>query len=128
MLQPNMVIIYVDSPAASAIFYANLLNQTPIESSPTFSLFNLESGFMLGLCSKHTVEPATVVSGGGGEIGFNAANEEELYMIHADWRKRGLVIIQVPTAMPWGLTFVAIDPDGHRLRVFLPAKMENDKC
>jgi hypothetical protein len=32
--------------------------------------------------------------------------------------KRGLPIAQAPTAMDFGPTFVALDPDGHRLRVF----------
>ncbi len=32
-----------------------------------------------------------------------------------------LPIAQPPTAMDFGLTFVALDPDGHRLRVFAPA-------
>jgi hypothetical protein len=27
----------------------------------------------------------------------------------------------VPTKMDFGTTFVALDPDGHRLRVFAPA-------
>jgi hypothetical protein len=31
-----------------------------------------------------------------------------------------LKIAQAPTAMDFGMTFVALDPDGHRLRVFAP--------
>jgi predicted enzyme related to lactoylglutathione lyase len=40
---------------------------------------------------------------------------------HADWRERGLKVAQPPTDMEFGRTFVALDPDGHRLRVFAPA-------
>jgi predicted enzyme related to lactoylglutathione lyase len=40
---------------------------------------------------------------------------------HTDWRKRGLTIAQAPTSMDFGRTFVVLDPDGHRLRVFTPA-------
>ena len=39
---------------------------------------------------------------------------------HADWKERGLPILQSPTEMDFGRTFVAGDPDGHRLRVFFP--------
>jgi hypothetical protein len=39
----------------------------------------------------------------------------------ADWKKRGLNILQEPVQMDFGTTFVATDPDGHRLRVFVPA-------
>ena len=38
----------------------------------------------------------------------------------ADWKQRGLTIVQEPVQMDFGHTFVAADPDGHRLRVFVP--------
>jgi predicted enzyme related to lactoylglutathione lyase len=40
--------------------------------------------------------------------------------VHADWAARGLAIAQPPTELDFGRTFVALDPDGHRLRVFKP--------
>lgn len=40
--------------------------------------------------------------------------------MYTDWKRRGLEIIQAPTRMSFGATFVALDPDGHRLRVFAP--------
>jgi hypothetical protein len=55
MSDPNMILLYVDSPAKSAAFYADLLARQPVESSPTFAMFALESGVMLGLWSRHTV-------------------------------------------------------------------------
>jgi catechol 2,3-dioxygenase-like lactoylglutathione lyase family enzyme len=121
MPDPNFVILYVDSPAASASFYADLLGKPPVESSPTFAMFALDSGVMLGLWSRRTVEPATTAPGGGGEIAFTVADADAVHAVHADWRKRGLTVIQVPTRLDFGHTFVALDPDGHRLRVFAPA-------
>ncbi|WP_277425783.1 hypothetical protein [Lysobacter enzymogenes] len=41
--------------------------------------------------------------------------------MHADWRGRGWPIVQAPVELDFGRTFVALDPDGHRLRVFSPA-------
>jgi predicted enzyme related to lactoylglutathione lyase len=41
---------------------------------------------------------------------------------HADWLARGLDVLQPPTPMDFGFTFTAGDPDGHRLRVFAPAR------
>jgi len=38
--------------------------------------------------------------------------------LHADWRERGLAILQDPQMLDFGYTFTAADPDGHRLRVF----------
>ena len=109
MTDPNFIILYVDDPAASAVFYAGLLGTSPLESSPTFAMFALASGIMLGLWSKHTVEPVSV------------ADNHVVHALHAEWLQRGLVIIQAPTAMDFGYTFVATDPDGHRLRVFAPS-------
>jgi predicted enzyme related to lactoylglutathione lyase len=118
MTDPNFVILYVDSPAASAGFYASLLGKTPVESSPTFAMFALESGVMLGLWSKHTVEPAAAAAGGGAELAFSVDTSDAVHGLYTDWVQRGLQIIQRPTEMDFGFTFVALDPDGHRLRVF----------
>ena len=117
---PNFILLYVESPAQSAAFYANLLGRAAVESSPTFAMFALASGVMLGLWARHTVEPAASGSGGG-EIAFTVADPAAVEAVHADWRRAGLAIAQPPTRMDFGHTFVALDPDGHRLRVFAPA-------
>lgn len=121
MPDPNFVLLYVDSPAASAAFYARLLDRPPIESSPKFVMFALREGTMLGLWSKHTVAPAPQAGGGGGEIAFTVDDAQAVAATHALWRGKGLTVIQPPTDMDFGRTFVAVDPDGHRLRVFAPA-------
>ncbi len=43
-MHPDLVILYVDSPAASAAFYADVLGLEPVESSPTFAMFALPVG------------------------------------------------------------------------------------
>ena len=114
----SLVILYVDDPAASAVFYASLLGSQPIEQSPTFAMFPLTSGAALGLWSRHTVEPKAAAGGGGTEVAFVAADVDAVY---ADWQGRGLIIAQAPVDLDFGRTFVALDPDGHRIRVFAPA-------
>ncbi|WP_213761415.1 VOC family protein [Caballeronia sp. dw_19] len=120
MTDPNFIILYVDNPSISADFYAGLLGKTPVESSPAFAMFILESGLKLGLWSRHTVEPAATAPGGG-ELAFPVNDSDSVHSLFADWVKRGLEIIQRPTEMDFGFTFVALDPDGHRLRVFTPS-------
>ena len=120
----SFVILYVDNPAASAAFYADLLGRPPVESSPTFAMFSMSSGVMLGLWSRHTVEPAATAAGGGGEIAFTVADGKAVDATHGDWKKRGLRIAQGLTDLDFGRTFVALDPDGHRLRVFWPFPQE----
>lgn len=120
MSSPNFMLLYVDSPEASGAFYAGLLGRRPVESSPTFVLFALESGLMLGLWSRHTVSPPATAAGGGAELAFAVEDAGAVDRTFADWRSRGPRIAQEPVDLDLGRTFVALDPDGHRLRVFAP--------
>ena len=58
---PNFMILYVESPAASAAFYQQLLDRAPVDASPTFVLFALPSGLMLGLWSRRGVVPMQMI-------------------------------------------------------------------
>ena len=118
---PSHILLYVESAAASAAFYGDLLGRPPVESSPAFAMFVLTSGVKLGLWTRHTVEPAATTGTGGSEIAIAVADADTLRALHADWVRRGLPIAQPPTDMDFGRTFAALDPDGHRLRVFVPA-------
>lgn len=118
MIKPNFFILYVDSPEASAKFYANVFASEPIEVSPTFAMFALGPGFMLGLWSKHTVEPKAADLGNAGEVAFSVADKTVADALYQAWVASGLTVIQTPVEMDFGYTFVALDPDGHRLRVF----------
>jgi catechol 2,3-dioxygenase-like lactoylglutathione lyase family enzyme len=120
----NFLVLYVDDPAPSAAFYAELLGAPIVEQSKTFAMLPLRDGVMLGLWSRHTVEPKSTASPGvrevAGEVAFAVADATAVEAIHADWIRRGLKIAKAPTRMDFGTTFVAVDPDGHRLRVFAP--------
>ena len=118
-MSPSLFIFYVDNPEATASFYKLLLGQEPVESSPTFAMFRLQSGASLAFWSRHTVEPAPTAEPGGAEIVFPTIDVDAAY---ADWMARGLRILQTPTDLDFGRAFVALDPDGHRLRVFTPAR------
>jgi catechol 2,3-dioxygenase-like lactoylglutathione lyase family enzyme len=118
MSDPNYVLLYVDNAAASAAFYRELLDKEPVEASPTFALFVLSSGVKLVLWSRHTVEPAAGALPGCAELVFPVADAAAVVAQHDAWHARGLEIVQEPCAMDFGHTFVALDPDGHRLRVF----------
>ena len=119
-LLPRLLILYVDQPQASAAFYARLFGREPVESSPTFCMFALD-GLMVGLWSRHTVEPAAAAAGGGAEVAFPVADAPAVEATFAAWSGLGLPIVQPVTLMDFGTPFVALDPDGHRLRVFAPA-------
>ncbi|MGB7099104.1 MAG: VOC family protein [Xanthobacteraceae bacterium] len=97
-----------------------MLEREQFESSPTFVAFALKSGLTLGLWSRHLVKPKPAAGPGGAEIVFPVDNADAVNAIWADWKARGVAIAQEPTAMDFGTTFVGLDPDGHRLRVFAP--------
>lgn len=114
----NFVILYVDSPARSADFYAKLFDRPPVENSPTFAMFVLDGGYRIGLWSRHTVAPAASATGGGAELVFAEGSDAAVDARHAEWAAAGMAILQAPADAEFGRTFTAADPDGHRLRVY----------
>jgi catechol 2,3-dioxygenase-like lactoylglutathione lyase family enzyme len=120
MSLPHFVLLYVDEPQASAAFYARLLDRQPLDSSPNFVMFELAPGLRLGLWARRDVEPKPE-SSDAGELAMAVATNDEVEALCADRRRKGAAILQEPAAKDFGLTFLAADPDGHRLRVFCPA-------
>ncbi len=118
---PNFVILYVDNPGASATFYADLLGRPPLEASPTFAMFSLHGDVMPDLWSKNTVAPEPEGGGGGAELALTVASAAAVDATHRAWRAKGIPVVQGPTDLDSGRTFVGLDPDHHRLRVFAPA-------
>lgn len=114
--RPALVLLYVENVQRSAAFYRELLGVAPVEESPGFAMLPLAGGLMLGLWGRAGVVPAPGPAGGG-EIDFGVADAAAVDATHARWEKAGRRIAQAPTDMDFGRTFVALDPDGHRLRV-----------
>ena len=65
--------------------------------------------------SKFTAEPRVESYPRAMEICFPCEDVEALY---DEWGKKKLVILQKPTNMDFGYTFVVQDPDGHRIRAY----------
>jgi predicted enzyme related to lactoylglutathione lyase len=117
MFAPNLgfVLLFVSNPQKSSLFYQEIFKIDPIEESPTFVLFALKNGVMLGLWSKYTAEPRVEVPAGAFEIGFSCDDVDALY---DEWGKKHVTVAQKPTDMDFGRTFVILDPDGHRIRAY----------
>lgn len=111
----NLSILFVSNPQNSALFYQDLLGLKPIESSLTFVMFALPNQVSLGLWSKHTAEPTVKSDAGAIELCFPTEDIDALY---DKWGDKPLVVLQKPTDMDFGRTFVIADPDGHRLRFY----------
>jgi catechol 2,3-dioxygenase-like lactoylglutathione lyase family enzyme len=111
--------LYVENTAASAAFYADLLARQPLSASPTFALFALDSGIKLGLWARAAAQPQAYAAAGSAELAIRVADRSVVNDMHADWAERGVTIAQRPVQMDFGYTFLAVDRDGHRLRVFM---------
>lgn len=122
MPELTYILLFVSDVAISAEFYSRLLKrEAALDRLPTFADLQIYGGTKLGLWSETAVKPsARAAEGGGSEIMFKVSGTKELMASYADCTERGVPIAQTPTEMNFGLTFVALDPDGHRLRLYAP--------
>jgi predicted enzyme related to lactoylglutathione lyase len=118
----NFLLAYVGDVPKSAALYAKVLGIEPVENSANFAMFVQPNGVMLGLWARHDVAPAATAPGGM-EILFAVKSKAEVEAMLKDWSALGLTIVQEPTSMDFGYTFTAVDPDGHRLRAYLPSEL-----
>jgi len=118
----EFIVLYVDDLGVSKAFYTAVLGRTPRELSPTFVSYELDSGLKLELCQRDSrifsddLRPAAPILGGGTELCLNLPDAAAAHQLCQQWKSWGARIVQEPTASVFGLTFVALDPDGHRLR------------
>lgn len=115
-----MIVLYVDDAAASARFYAELLDCPIVEQSPAFAALALHDGVMLAVWSRHAAEPKATGAPGAAEFVIALVDAPAVHAAHDAWKARGVTIVQPPLRMGFGTNFVARDPDGHRLRVLAP--------
>ncbi|MFD2343285.1 glyoxalase [Sinorhizobium terangae] len=120
MLLPNLILSYVRNPAESSAFYSRLLGRQPSASFPTYVAFEFDSGLSLGLWSMSAENFHTAGSGNRTELAFMVENDAAVERIYGVWRQEGVTIEQELMTAVFGRTFVALDPDGHRLRVCTP--------
>jgi predicted enzyme related to lactoylglutathione lyase len=117
MLEPNVIVLYVNDIARTSQFYQDLLGIKPEEASPTFHSFTLSNGMSLALKAKYSVMPPTEAKSGNGELAFTLDSNQKVDELFAAWQAKKIDILMPPTQLPFGYTFVALDPNGDRLRV-----------
>ena len=120
MLVPNLVLLYVEDPLQSAAFYERLLGKLPAAAFPTYAAFSFDNGLNLGLWSTQARDFVSSGTGHRSELAFMVDDEDEVRALHDAWQADGVEIGQDLATAVFGLTFVALDPDGHRIRVCLP--------
>ncbi len=122
MLTPNLLLFYVKNPLESAFFYEKIFSTKPIASFPTYVAFSFDNGFTFSLWSTQATNFVSVGTGHRSELSFMVKDEQKVRELHDEWQKLGVTIEQDLHEAVFGLTFVALDPDGHRIRVCMPDK------
>jgi predicted enzyme related to lactoylglutathione lyase len=122
MLTPNLLLFYVKNPTESAIFYEKIFNIAPVVSFPTYVAFTFTEGFTFSLWSTQAKNFSSEGQGHRSELAFMVPNEDQVRALRKTWKKQGVQIEQDLHEAVFGLTFVALDPDGHRIRVCMPDK------
>jgi len=84
-------------------------------------MYKLDSGFEFAIYDRNKLQPPAGPMSASAELGFTVKDIPALHALHGEWVKKGISIIMQPTKMYFGGThFMALDPDGHRLRVATP--------
>lgn len=117
---PNLIILYVDNPITSSGFYQKLFNKEPDVMFPTWAAFSFKNGLNLGLWSTTASDFASCGEGNRTELSIMVKDIKEVDALYQQWLESGVQIEQEPKQAVFGKTFVALDPDGHRIRVCIP--------
>ncbi|OSN08506.1 VOC family protein [Lonsdalea iberica] len=117
---PNLFILYVSNPPISSKFYQKLFDKEPDVVLPSWAAFSFDNGLNLGLWSTNAHDFASCGEGNRTEISFMVENIQVVDELYQRWMTLGVQIEQEPKQAVFGKTFVALDPDGHRLRVCIP--------
>jgi catechol 2,3-dioxygenase-like lactoylglutathione lyase family enzyme len=121
MPQPTATLFYVSDIAKSSDFYSGLFGLKPSVASPFYAMYKFDSGFEFAIYDRHKLQPPAGPMCASAELGFTVANRAALDALYQQWLARGIGIIMEPTKMYFGgIHFMAVDPDGHRLRVATP--------
>lgn len=118
MFSLDSIVLYVDDIQRSMAFYAKAFNCEPKLLSPTFAALDFASNVKITLKQADVLTPASTVKGGGTELSIPATDREALDALFERWKQQGVEFAQEREESVYGINFVALDPDGHRIRVF----------
>ncbi|MFI5910222.1 VOC family protein [Dactylosporangium sp. NPDC051541] len=111
-------IVYVNDAPAAARFYGDLLGLSPSLETPGYITFDLGPGASLALWSGQFEDLAPAVPRASEVcLAVEGGRPDEITAIFERWQSKGVTILREPHDVGFGLTFLAADPDGNRIRV-----------
>lgn len=124
MTQPTAVLFYVVDIVKSSKFYSDLFDLIPTVASPFYVMFKLDNGFEFAIYDRNKLQPPAATMSASAELCFLVADRAALDSLHEQWVQKGIEIIMPPAKMYFGgVHFMGLDPDGHRLRVGTPDRL-----
>lgn len=117
LLEPNVFVLYADDLEQTSNFYQDIFGTKPEKHSTTFQAFTLSNGMVLALKARDSVAPPPIGKNGNMELAFTLDSSQKVDRLFAEWQAKEINIALAPNMSPFGYTFVALDPDGNRLRV-----------
>ncbi|MBW3695322.1 glyoxalase [Vibrio sp. T187] len=118
MLTLDSIVLYVDNVQVSQTFYTETFNCTAQVLSPTFVALDFATNVKITLKQTSDLAPISNITGGGTELSIPVPDKASFDKLYRDWTEQGVQFAQSPEEMIFGFNFVALDPDGHRIRVF----------
>ncbi|QZY50884.1 VOC family protein [Leucobacter tenebrionis] len=117
MSAPNQFLIYVTDTERSTRFYSELFDMEPVFVAPAYVAFEIAPGVLFALWSRHG-ETITSETPRLSEVGLMVPGSgEKVDEVYAEWRARGVTVVEEIRDDIFGRTFVIADPDGNRIRV-----------
>lgn len=111
--------LYVSDVARSLAFWRQVLQVEPVLELPTYAMLVTSAGNRLGLWQNSAVLPPVVQPGCQSELTLLLDSREAVDRCYQQWLGWDITLLQPPLPSDYGYTFVASDPDGHRLRVYV---------
>ena len=121
MLRPNLLIFYVEDIKKSTQFYEILFSLKPQSVFKHYVAFEFPQEMYFALWSTQAKDFHSQGSGQRMELSFMVKDRKEVERLYKKWKDElDIEIEQELKDAIFGPTFVALDPDGHRIRVCIP--------
>ncbi len=118
MFTIDSMVLYVEDIQRSMGFYAKAFECEPKQLSPTFAVVEFANNAKVTLKQSNALTPVSTVKGGGTELSIPVADKKSFDEIYDIWKEYGFTFEQEREESVFGVNFVAVDPDQHRIRVF----------
>lgn len=96
MIQAVQMLLYVQDPAKSADFYADLLGYPARKLSPFFAVVKMEGSLELAFWARSKAPAARTSTGESGELCLVVQDGAELRALHAAWAAKAVTMLQAP--------------------------------